>query len=281
MKRIAICFSGQPRTWEKCSDTWDLLFHKIEEKFNAEVDIFCQAWDFNTSSHAVVINKPVNFLQYTGVAISEEEKKRLVNVMQPKDFIFENETASLSSVYQTLNRNRNQIMQHGASVIPWASSQFYAIMRSAHLKKKYEFEHGFKYDMCLRMRYDLFFDEGQLGCLLGHDLEMPEYNTLYSCHTSRDEHTFPYVRLGDVFWYSDSVTFDRICDFYRWYPVIGKKSFPNSSTGTEHTLYFYAKMLNMTISPILVDPKIFREASYLDKKIEAGLTGGLGNHELI
>jgi hypothetical protein len=201
--------------------------------------------------------------------------------MQPTSYIFENESISLSAVYETLNINKKYSIAHGRSAIPWASSQFYAIMRSAHLKKKYEFENRFRYDMCIRMRYDLFFDSNQIGCLLDCDIKIPEYNTLYPCHTSRSEDIFPFVRLGDVFWFSDSVTFDRICDFYRWFPIIGRKSFDIKFCGTEHNLYYYAKMLNMSISPIMVDPKIFREADYIEKKIAIGLPGELGGHELI
>ena len=279
MKRIAICFSGQPRTWEKCKDTWDELIGLLQEKFNAEVDVFCQAWDFNTSSHAVIVDKPVEFLHFTGQPISEDEKQRFVSELQPTDYIFENEFKSLSSVYETLNQNKRYMISNGAPSIVWASSQFYSVMRSAHLKKKYEFEHKFKYDMCIRMRYDLFLDEGQLSCLMDCDFKTPEYNTVYSCHSHINDDIFPHVLLGDVLFYSDSVTFDRICDFYRWFPIIGKRSF-NTLVGTEHNLYFYARMLNINVAPMLSDPKIFREADYLEKKIAIGLPGELGGHEL-
>jgi hypothetical protein len=64
-------------------------------------------------------------------------------------------------------------------------------------------------------------------------------------------------------------------------PIIGKKSFNRNEVSTEHALYFYAKMLRMNIVPISVDPKIYRQSDYIDKKKQAGLSESLGGHELI
>jgi hypothetical protein len=111
---------------------------------------------------------------------------------------------------------------------------------------------------------------------------LPETNTFYSCHTSKDESQFPFHRVGDIFWFADSATFNRICDFYRWLPILGRKSFNGNHITTEHALYFYSKMINMEISHIDFDPKIFRGKEYLDRKIKAGMDNGeLGGHELI
>jgi hypothetical protein len=40
-------------------------------------------------------------------------------------------------------------------------------------------------------------------------------------------------------------------------------------------------MMNMEISPLTFDPKIFRGRDYLNRKIKSGLEGELGGHELI
>jgi hypothetical protein len=37
----------------------------------------------------------------------------------------------------------------------------------------------------------------------------------------------------------------------------------------------------MNVSPIAVDPKVYRPSDYIQKKIENGLPGELGGHELI
>ena len=68
------------------------------------------------------------------------------------------------------------------------------------------------------------------------------------------------MKLGDIFFYSNSVTFDRICDFYKWLPIMGTKSFPTKSQNltTEDAFYFYSRMLKINVKPILVNPKIIR-----------------------
>ena len=160
-------------------------------------------------------------------------------------------------------------------------------MAAAHIKKMHEFDNGFRYDMCFRMRYDLYFDDHQIDWLLSDesgDIVVPEYNTVYTCHTRQDKSAFPFKRFGDIFWYADSMTFDRICNFYRWLPVMGKRGFVYGEGGQvtpEHGLAYYAMMCKMNIQPISVDPKIYRSPDYLEKKIHAGLPGELGGHELI
>ena len=139
--------------------------------------------------------------------------------------------------------------------------------------------------MCIKLRYDIFFDNDQIDNFIKYDLIYPEVNTVYTCHTAKDPDQFPFHKMGDIFWFADTVTFNRICEFYRWLPILGKKSFNSNdfevTTSPEHALYFYAKMLNIEISPLSSDPKIYRALDYLDRKIKSGLEGELGGHELI
>jgi len=289
--KIALCFSGQPRTWDKCSPSWEKFKQRLSEHFNADVDVFCHAWDFNTPPHAVMSspvvnnnNKSFDYIRVQGVPISEEEKSNFLNRLQPKKFVFENEYISRSKPAEVLELSRRNKNEHGECPIEWAGSQFYAVMYASHLKKLYEFEQGFKYDICFRLRYDLFFDDHQINWFFNSnntDAKLPVYNTIYSCHTTKDASFIPFHRIGDIFWYADSVTFDRFCDFYRWLPMLGSRSFNNPLVSTEHALYFYAKMLRMHVGSLSIDPKIYRQSDYITIKQQAGLAGELGGHELI
>lgn len=281
--RIAICLSGQPRTWEKCQPTWQKLINSIKERYEVDgVDIFCHLWDYNTSPHRLIMHEGWDYLTMPSDKISEEEKQRIVSAINPKSYVFETEAVNKKTIKDTRFRNQPHINEHGKTELEWASGQFYSVMYAAHLKKQYEYEHDFRYDVCFRMRCDMYFSEKQIEYFLNNDLTYPEPNTFYSCHTGKDSLQFPFHRLGDVFWYADTVTFNRICEFYRWLPILGKRSFgAHKLTGTEHALYFYAKMLNMEISPLTFDPKICRTQDYLDRKIVAGLEGELGGHEII
>jgi hypothetical protein len=114
-------------------------------------------------------------------------------------------------------------------------------------------------------------------------MPVPTRNTIHSCHTGQDYTIgFPHFRLGDIFWYAESVAFDRICDFYRFLPIIGLKSFQkNEHLFIEGGFYFYAKMLRLSVRSVPVDPKVYRLSNHLELKDKVGLSGGLGNHELI
>ena len=280
--KIAICLSGQPRTWEKCYHTWLKLIDTIKLNYQVEkVDIFCHFWDFNTPPHRLLMHEGWDYATIPGETISEEEKVRLIRALNPTKYLFENELSNKNKIKETLNRNIAHINEHGQTNIEWLSGQFYGIMYACHLKKMYEYENNFRYDVCIRMRSDIYFDDDQIKYFVGDDLVHPKVNTLYSCHTRKDDIQFPFHRLGDIFWYADTVTFNRICEFYRWLPIIGKRSFNKNLIGPEHSLYFYSKMFNIEISPLLFDPKIYRSEDYLNRKIKSGLEGELGGHELI
>jgi hypothetical protein len=282
--KIAICLIGQPRTWEKCYHTWMKLIDTIKLNYKVDdVDIFFHMWDYNSAPNGLSLHEGYNYKDIVGDApISYEEKSRLITALNPKKYLFENEIANKNKIKEVRKLNVAHLNHHGEAKLEWAAGQFYSIMHACHLKKMYEYEHNIRYDICIRMRTDLYFDDQQIKHFVGNNLVLPETNTFYSCHTSKDESQFPFHRIGDIFWFADSATFNRICDFYRWLPILGRKSFNGNHITTEHALYFYSKMLNMEISHIDFDPKIFRGKEYLDRKIKAGMDNGeLGGHELI
>ena len=290
-KRIAICISGQPRTWERCHPSWVKLITKLEALHNATTDIFCHAWDFNTVPHKIMhqaLDKGVEDKSTLNQPISQEEKDRLIDLLKPKVCLFEDESISHSSVDDLFGNIKFVPYRefYGDPVVFWAGSQFYGVMRAAHLKKKYEYENSFKYDMCLRLRYDLMLDDIQLENYVDAvNFSLPEYNVVRSCHTSAAGFSagFPFRKLGDIFWYSDSITFDRICDFYRWFPIMGKKAFAyNENIFVENVFYYYARMLNINVKNIQgMDPKVCRLDNTLDFKKQYGLNLEYESHEII
>lgn len=288
--KIAICFSGQPRTWHKCYPGFAKFIERLKSHFGADVDVFCQAWDFNTVPHAVLAkahnsdSTMPDFIRVKGEPLTDSEKNDLINTLNPKAFVFENEAISKQKNQDLYFNALKNVNEHGHISIEFAGSQFYAVMRSAALKKKYELDNNFRYDMCIRMRYDLYLDDHQINWFFSHentDARRPRYNTFYSCHTGKDHNQFPFHRIGDVFWYADSVTFDRICDFVRWIPIIGTKSFNGEQIKTENVLYFYAKMFRMNIYPLTFDPKICRPENYVDLRLQAGLSAELEPNDII
>ena len=286
MKRIAICFSGQLRTWEQSRETWEQFFVKIKEKTGITVDVFFHAWNFNSSPLSVLCGGT------NDIAIPLVEQELLVKYLRPKNYKFEGIDISRDAATEVNNQNKKYNEVYGKvnfenAEVPcweWAASPAYSLMYACNLKKEYENKNNFKYDVCFRMRFDLFFNDEFLRVFFlnkeeagtyGRDLNTPEYNSCYSAHTINVE---PNTRLGDVFFYANSITFDLICDFYRWLHIIGTTSFPKHIQ-IEQVFYYYAKMHNINVIALCSDVKICRDQNYLDdlKRTKKEV----GNHEIV
>lgn len=289
--RIAFCISGQPRSWQKCLPTWKKFEKRLIELTGGTVDYFCHAWDFNTPPHAILSRSDSTtgiketYTTIKGIKITDQERELLEQEINPVTIVWENEEVSKRRATITHQRGEIHANEQGGPALAWAASQFYGVMRSADIKRRHEIDNFFQYDYVFKLRFDLFLDEHQIDWFLdprSKDFGNTSPNTVYTCHTRKDNLQFPFHRFGDIFWYSDSPSFDKIAAFYDWLPVIGKRSFiSNQETCTEHALYFFAKMIKMNVHAISVDPKIFRQSDYLELKKQAGLEQGLGGHELI
>ena len=284
--RIAFCISGQLRTWKKSSDTWLKLANGIEEKLNAKVDFFSHTWDFNTLPnnlcHAVLKTPPVP------EPIDTNEIQEYTNKINLVDFEI-NDYAYSSARVEHLMQLGLASSYYGVDPesipLAWSASQFYSLMRSAHLKKRYEMNNNFRYDMVFKIRNDLYFTDDKIDKFLSindyatwsPDLHIPKHNVMYSCHTGiHDE--WPFTRVGDIFFYADSVTFDRVCDFYRWLPQI--TAFKDRKAQPELVLFYYLKMMKINIhSFLLSDPDICRSETYAELMNNNSLP--LGGFEIV
>jgi hypothetical protein len=262
--RIAVCISGQPRTWKKCYETWfDLL-----SRFGNEVDYFYHLWNFNSM--------PPRLGEEAIQPVTTEELDEFHNTINPKKFMIEDYNTSIKSREDIWITGKDYPLS-GGTVVYWTASQFYSHMRAAHLKRQYEIENNFEYDICFRMRTDLFFSKDELDNKHANFIKdfKPQPNTFYSCHTNSVD-SFPFVRVGDLFYFCDSITFDKISQFYRFLPVIGTNPFKNlAHCPPEVPLAFFIKMLRLDIYDSFFDPRVMRTDEYFEK------LGVLGNHELI
>ena len=271
--KIALCFSGQLRTWRKTITQLKKFMAILEDKGHS-VDVFCHMWNFNTYPNAIASGIQ-DFSAYE--IVEQAEINELLAELNPKSFLIENESASIHAKEAILNVKNNYIKDmYGVNEFGhFFAPQFYSIMRSAHLKRKYESDHDIVYDCCFRLRYDLLLLEDQLKCFFEYSTEFkqPLNNTIYSVHNGRHE-KFPFFRTGDIFWFSNSDTFDKICDFYRWLKLLGPRVFSNIEDKLiEATFYFYLKFINLNISNLYTDPSIARSDDYLDLRQQAGYDG--------
>lgn len=281
-KKIAVCFSGQLRTWKHCISTWQDFFKECREKYNIQVDVFCHFWDHNTLQHGVsmadnsgVLIDPID----QAIQVPKTEIDEYLNLLKPISYKISDIAVSKFTKQHTIEQTNAVAHRYGNSDNAWMSSQFYSIMYSAHLKRMHEVKQQFKYDGCIRMRNDLYFESLKNMISIPDMLDI-DRNTIYSCHTSVDDLQWFGRRLGDIYWYSDSPTFDKMCNFYQWLPTLGSKSF-DGQPGPEHLTYFYAKMFNISIVQETNSlPKVARDSFYTKRKQETGL-GPLGDHEIL
>mgnify|MGYP006977519480 CR=1 FL=1 len=270
--RIALCFSGQLRTWRKTMPQFKKFIGILEDKGHM-VDVFCHMWNFNTHSKSIA-HKLENYSAYE--IVEREEVNEILAELNPKSFLLEHEPVSLCTKQTILNVKNNVIKElYGNNNYDhFITSQFYSIMRSAYLKRKYESDNNFVYDTCFRIRYDLLFMDEQLDYFFTkqHEFQQPLGNTIYSVHNSSDAE-FPFFKTGDTFWFSNSDSFDRICDFYRWIRLFGKKAFRGGTPCIEVVFFYYLKFINLNFHLLYTDPIIARSSDYYELRQQAGYNG--------
>lgn len=197
-KRIAICFSGQLRTWRSCIDSWhNILLHNGRDD---NIDIFCHLWDYNTLPNCVDIKQEIQI-------IDKSEINELLDKLKPKKFLIE-------SKKEFLPHHPDQAMTYSPFL-----SQFYGIMQAARLKKEYEIENDLMYDAVVRCRYDALYLNRLSDIYSSID---PGY--MHGFHIGWDYLTNR-GRIGDICWIADSQTYDIIADYYINNRYIDKKWF--------------------------------------------------------
>ena len=247
--KIALCFSGQLRTWRKTITQFKKFISMLEDKGHS-VDVFCHMWNFNTYPNAIAASMQ-DFSPY--VIVEQAEIKELIAELNPKSFLVEQESSALRAQQSILNVTNKFILDtYGLNDSGhYFAPQFYSIMRSAHLKRKYESDSDLIYDACFRIRYDLLLSDDQLEYFFetATEFKKPQIDTIYSVHNGRDAQ-FPFFRTGDNFWFSNSDTFDRTCDFYRWLRLYGERALiPDSPR--EVVFFYYLKFINLNIHMLL------------------------------
>jgi len=238
--KIAICFSGQIRTWRKCVDTWQHILEHEGSRDN--IDVFCHFWDFNTVPNSVPANPKIS------TPADLNEIHAAIDYLKPKKYIIEPERSF------PLFSDR-QAITHGPFI-----SQFYGIMKCANLKRQYEIENRLMYKGVVRARYDAFYTHN-----------MTEFyrnitpNTMHGFHMGWDP-TWYKGRMGDIFWISDSDTYDTIADYYINLGYIDRKWFSNNDTNNftpEYVFFHYLKKNNIQLQTNHWDVKLMRENAEL------------------
>jgi hypothetical protein len=234
--KIALCFSGQPRTWRKCIESWKQ--HVIQ---NNNVDIFCHLWDYNSIPNSIADGPADTWLSPEG------DLAELIGILNPKKYIIEP-----AKTFVPIRKNQPIVFSNFLS-------QYYGIMSSARIKREYEIENMIQYDIVIRMRYDAFFTA---PVIYNQHPSVIEDNSMYCFHVGWD-HLTNSGRLGDIFWYSDSQTYDILADYYLNIHTIKLKYSFNKKPDMHQLFFHYAKKNNIKLIVNHWDIKLFRESAEL------------------
>lgn len=180
--RIAVCLSGQPRTWRIAAPSIKEFFNKsIVDNKQAEVDYFIHTWSNNSW------REPGG-----GWTNSIEIEDDIRTTFSPKMMLFQNQPS------------------HDKNI--GFSSLFRSMSLANVLKSQYELEHNFEYDCVVKSRLDVAFAPNT-----GFVIHKVEPMVAYcSDNIFTIGYEFFQRNFSDIFFWSDSSTMDIAIDAWRW-----------------------------------------------------------------
>lgn len=254
--RVAICLSGQLRTWKKCSKS----VQKLIKYLNNNVDIFCHTWNFDNDPRLTISRTGKDTIKIHSQTIIDE----VVSTYKPVKYRVEDRERNLKTINDVIVGASN--IKNQTPPIIWSSPQFYSLGESAKLKSEYELENNFKYDVCIRLRYDQHIPENQMSYITDIVNQVKD-NTVYTVH-NRSNNGYPEMVYGDIFWVSNSSTYNKIALFYENLHLIDSELFIGSPP-PENVLTHYINSLG-----------IQNHRTYLDLKV-CRFEDCIGNHEIL
>lgn len=206
IKRVAVCLSGQARTWRTAKE--NILRYFDLKEAGIQVDYFIHTWDINQYRR----KGHVTWLDREDEKVVPTEKEDLIKAFNP--------------IAIELEEYRREDY-----VTLWAAL-LYSFMKSVWLKRKYEIENDFRYDLVIRARTDInYFQEGICNLHFPNNKfhvhpvqHLTGYATMPILNRFATEFNAPC--FDDVFFYSNSTTMDIISNCYRWYTDIINKNGP-------------------------------------------------------
>ncbi len=175
MKNIAVCFAGEPRTYDIMSDSIKAFFHNE----NHNVKYFCHTW--NTNSYKMISSDTV-FEEYSIEFIENDIKT-----------YFDFEKLMVEKQFPTVKRDFNH--------------QLYSEAACNLLKRQYELENSMTFDVVVKCRFDLAFFPGiTFNDILPNEITE---KTIYSNNEIKNSEGYV-PSLDDIFYYGTSYSMDTV-----------------------------------------------------------------------
>ncbi len=246
--KIAFCLSGQPRFVEKGVDSFQKNILK-----NNNVDIFIHNWyDKNNknkkfdSSQFYLDSKTGHQSEKTESILNNLSPKKII-LEQPKNFEEFSHLVDLPTAKQTK-----------------LASMFYSMYRCNQLKKEYEHENGFIYDLVIKTRIDIEYNQ-QLDIL---KLINDNYENNIFCAKKYQEcrmndsyptkSNFSYSSLSDTWLMGSSKNINICCEIYPNFEKIYNDIYP--FVYAEAYLGYISRGINkISISTVDLEYNLIRE----------------------
>jgi len=189
--KIAICLSGQFRTGEYALPSTLKFFQ------GHDCDYFCHSWQDNNMRLATP-DRYRKFLDTVDNQYSKEYIESALEQIKPKKVV--------------IDEKSHNIPWHG----PW-SQMFYSIMIANWLKKEYEFENNFRYDIVVKTRYDfVYYPESTFNPVFHHNEPWSDHLEIFNNGINRMNMEYSKINASDTFFYGSSTAMDIFCDIYRY-----------------------------------------------------------------
>jgi hypothetical protein len=181
--RIAVCLSGQLRQWKLAVEN-QKWFWRTANKPNVEIDYFAHTWTYSW-------DRPGVSAPYKSRDISEQEIEEFNDAYSFKGLVVD---------------SKSQIEFRGND--HW-SSLFYSYSKSILLKRKYEIENNFKYDVVIKSRPDVLFHPDKT-------LFIPRLynNCIYTNSGQPMPGEYNMFNLNDIIFLGNSYTMDLLTNIY-------------------------------------------------------------------
>lgn len=221
--RIALCLSGQTRAYEKCFDS---QYINIIKPYNC--DIFIHTWLYN----GLYPKTPDNLHYCKEYNISNYDKylnddylinSKLFSLYTPKKILVE---------YPDKDFFINKLSPNDNIKFFNAIMMYYSIYQSNNLKKQYEINYGFKYDIVIRCRFDLFFEhlklltDDSLYLAPNENIDRPFNNNMKNILNTVGPKYMP----SDQFAHGTSTAMDYYSNIYESY-LLNQNIFPQHPEG--------------------------------------------------
>lgn len=181
--RIAVCISGQLRQWKLAVEN-QKWFWETANRPEVEIDYFAHTWTYSWDREGAS-------KEYISREVTEQEIEEFKNAYNLKDLLVDSR------------------LQHEFRGNDHWSGLFYSFAKSILLKRKYELENNFQYDLVIKTRPDVVFNPKRTFYVpLLHN------NCIYTTHGGPMAEEFNMYNLSDIVFLGTSYTMDMISNLY-------------------------------------------------------------------